>query len=87
MDVQVRFVKARADDAVVVPASALLRDREGTAVFIVESKEARRRRVVLGASSEREAVIASGLSVGELVIVVGQQRLRDGDPVELTLEE
>jgi multidrug efflux pump subunit AcrA (membrane-fusion protein) len=87
MDVQVRFVKARADDAVVVPASALLRNREGTAVFIVESKEARRRRVVLGASSEKEAVIASGLDVGELIIVVGQQRLRDGDPVELTIEE
>jgi HlyD family secretion protein len=87
MDVQVRFVKARADDAVVVPLSALLRDREGTAVFIAEGEAARRRRVVLGASSEKEAVIASGLSVGDLVIVVGQQRLRDGDPVEITIEE
>ena len=87
MDVQVRFVKARADDALVVPLSALLRDREGTAVFIAESEAARRRRVVLGASSDKEAVIASGLSVGDLVIVVGQQGLRDGDPVELTIEE
>ena len=87
MDVQVRFVKARAEEALVVPASALLRDKTGASVFVVENEVARRRPVTTGASSESEAVVTSGLGDRELIVVVGQQRLRDGDPVELTVEE
>lgn len=87
MDVQVRFVKAREEEVLVVPAPALLRDKRGASVFVVERETARRRPVVTGASSESEAVVTSGLGDGDLVVVVGQQRLRDGDPVELTVEE
>ena len=87
MDIVVRIVRERVEDALVVPVPALLRDREGASIFVVRGNRAERRWVEVGVSSESEAVLTAGAEEGELIAVVGQQRLRDGDLVEPTIEE
>ena len=64
-----------------VPASAIVHDAEGaTQVFIYSSNEQRvhARRITPGAFAGREVEITSGLSEGELVVIGGQQQLREG---------
>lgn len=74
----------RTRDAVVVPAAAVARDPDGaTVVFVYAPREGRvhARRVEVGDAGGADVEVARGLSVGEPVVVAGQQRLRDGSAV------
>lgn len=64
-----------------VPGAAIVRDAEGaTQLFIFDSTEKRvhTRRITVGTIVGTEVEITSGLQPGELVVVGGQQRLREG---------
>lgn len=64
-----------------VPASAIVHDAEGaTQLFIYASTEQRvhARRITPGAFVGSEVEITSGLAEGELVVIGGQQQLREG---------
>jgi HlyD family secretion protein len=87
MDVSVVFTKIELSKVLVVPSSSLLREVEKTWVFVVDGKTARRRAVTIGPDAGGEAVVTAGLEEGEVLVIVGQQRLRDGDEVELSFEE
>jgi multidrug efflux pump subunit AcrA (membrane-fusion protein) len=68
--------------AIVVPESALQRSQTGTLVFVV-GKDGRvaPRPVKVLRTTEKEALIASGLEVGEQVASDGLLRLRKGTKV------
>ncbi len=78
------FVRVRVDEAQeasvpVVSASAVLQDREGTFVFVVDSdNRAQQRRVEVGPQVESGVPVTSGLAPGELVVVNGLQKVRPG---------
>ena len=84
-----QFVNARLiievkHDAVIVPAPAIQRGPQGTFVYVVkEDQTAALRPVTLGVTQEGNASITSGLSAGEIVVVDGADRLRDGGKVEV----
>lgn len=86
MDVRVRFVRDRIEGALVIPTAALIRETGARAVFVIEDNVAVRRVIVLGPGDERHATVKAGLKEGELVVVVGQHRLRTGDKVEMAVE-
>ncbi len=66
-------------EALVVPRSAVLSDQQGNFVYIVDGeKKVQVRRLVLGQSTPDTAVILSGISAGDNVIVEGLQRVRPG---------
>jgi multidrug efflux system membrane fusion protein len=70
--------------ALIVPAPAIQRGPQGTFVYVVkEDQTAALRPVTLGVTQEGNASITSGLSAGELVVVDGADRLRDGSKVEV----
>jgi multidrug efflux system membrane fusion protein len=70
--------------ATVVPASAIQRGPQGTFVYVVSAdRTAAVRPVTVDEVQEGEASIRSGLSPGELVVVDGAGRLREGSRVEL----
>ncbi|MFC1545565.1 efflux RND transporter periplasmic adaptor subunit [Gemmatimonadota bacterium] len=77
----------RIEDAIIVPQEAVLRTEDGYQVFVVESDAgrdvARIRDVELGPAGDDQIVIASGLSPGEQVVIVGQLKLGNGDPVSV----
>jgi multidrug efflux system membrane fusion protein len=84
-----QFVNARLiidfkHDALMAPPSAIQRGPQGTFVYVVkEDQTAALRPVTLGVIQEGNASITSGLSAGELVVVDGADRLRDGSKVEV----
>ena len=58
---------------------------EISGVFVVDrQKRAKFIQVTTGLSSEGQIEITSGLKPGDLVVVIGQNRLRDGQPVQMT---
>jgi len=68
----------------VVPASAVQRGPQGTFVYVVkDDKTVTVRMISVGEIQGGEASIKTGLSPGELVVVDGAERLREGTRVEL----
>jgi multidrug efflux pump subunit AcrA (membrane-fusion protein) len=67
-----------------------VRDAEGaTLVFVYAPAEKRvySRRVAVGSPIDREIEITQGLEAGDLVVVAGQERMRDGASVTATVEQ
>jgi multidrug efflux system membrane fusion protein len=70
--------------ATVVPSPAIQRGPQGTFVFLVNADQtATVRTVTVGEIQGGEASIKTGLSPGELIVVDGADRLREGTRVEL----
>lgn len=68
----------------VVPTSAIQRGPQGTFVYAVkDDRTATVRPITVGEIQEGDAFIKTGLSPGELVVVDGAERLREGSRVEL----
>lgn len=87
MVAEVRLVRKRIPDALVVPQDAVIRVEDGFAVYVVEEGEAgpvaRRRRVTLGPREDDRVVVEEGLAAGDRVVTVGQQQVGDGDRVQV----
>ena len=73
----------RREDALVIPKTALALDSLGDTVFVAVDGEAKRRNLELGFRSDDLLEVRSGLEAGEKVIVVGQDGLGEGTPVEV----
>jgi len=70
--------------AVVIPSAAVQRGTQGTFVYAVDGDNAvEMRPVTLGAAHDGLVAIASGLAAGEVVVVDGADKLRQGTHVEL----
>ena len=68
----------------VIPAPAIQRGAQGTFVYVVkEDRTATVRPVTIGEIQGGEASVKTGIVPGELVVVDGAERLREGAKVEL----
>jgi multidrug efflux pump subunit AcrA (membrane-fusion protein) len=67
-----------ATDAVSVPATAIVRDGDRDAVWVVEDAHAHRRNVTVGTQGEDQVAVTAGLRVGEQVVVRGVDQVREG---------
>jgi RND family efflux transporter MFP subunit len=85
--VQVDIDAERHTNVVLVPAVAIVREGEETAVFVVSGAEARRRPVRIGLSDSTHVEILSGVKAGEHVIVDGQAGLPDGAAITVSHEQ
>ncbi|MDQ3611954.1 MAG: HlyD family efflux transporter periplasmic adaptor subunit, partial [Actinomycetota bacterium] len=77
VDLQVRT----AENALAVPAAAVVRDEGRDAVFVIEQERAIRREVRLGAQGADLVEVVAGLLLGAQVVVRDADRLRDGQAV------
>ncbi len=82
-----QFARARlalaAAERLLVPFTALQRDRRGPFVYLVRDGKAQRRAVRTGARIGRDIAIVEGLRAGDQVIVRGFLGLRPGKAVEI----
>jgi multidrug efflux system membrane fusion protein len=88
--VNVRLLVDTLHNAVVVPVAAVLRGSIGTFVYVVEPNQTVAvRQVTTGPSDDngQNVTIASGLAPGELVVVDGTDRLREGAKIELETDD
>jgi multidrug efflux system membrane fusion protein len=73
-------------DVVIIPSAALQRGNQGTFVYVVkEDQSVMLRPVSTGATQGDETEIVSGLAAGELVVVDGADKLREGAKVKISL--
>jgi RND family efflux transporter MFP subunit len=83
MFAQARILVSEHDRAVVVPKDALV-DRGGKfSVFLAQDGKAAERPVEVGFTNTTQAEIVSGISAGDLVVVVGAQTLKNGDKLKI----
>lgn len=73
----------RREDAVVIPKAALSLDSIGDTVYVARDGTAARRDVKLGFRDGEKVEVLSGLEEGEQVVVVGQDGLSDGTPIQV----
>jgi multidrug efflux system membrane fusion protein len=84
-----QFVNARLlvdvrREAVIVPEPAIQRGPQGTFLYVVKAdRTVGVRPVTIGVAEEGNVSITTGLSLGELVVIDGAERLREGSKVEL----
>jgi membrane fusion protein, multidrug efflux system len=71
------------ENVMLIPASAVVGGSGSQNVFIVEDGKALRRSVGTGLSSRGQVEVTSGLSVGDVVVVTGNNSLRDGGNVRV----
>ncbi len=69
---RVTLVLGENPDAITVPTEAVLRDNNGTYVYVVQDTIAKRRNVTTGVTQNDRLEIVSGLDGTERVIVIGQ---------------
>ena len=74
----------------IIPAHAVVEDREGRFVFVVEPTEpgrgrVRRRAVTVGQITGQGLEVLDGISTGDLVVTAGVSQIQDG--LEVKLEE
>jgi membrane fusion protein, multidrug efflux system len=82
--VNVRMVVETHEDTTLVPSAAIQRGAPGTFVFLVkEDKTVAMTPVQLGAVSGETSEVTKGLAPGNMVVVDGADKLRDGGSVEL----
>ena len=84
MFARVTLALETANDASVVPGEAVVVAPNGQRlVFVAENGRAVQRRVVVGIEADGLVQLLEGVKVGEKVIVVGNENLKDGAAVGL----
>jgi HlyD family secretion protein len=81
-----RITVWQTSDAVLVPTSALFRDGDSWAVFVVRAGRARRVRVELGERAVDAALVRDGLAVDDQVIVYPDDTITDGLRVKVAVQ-
>jgi multidrug efflux system membrane fusion protein len=81
--VNTRLMLAVRKDAIVVPLAAIQRGTQGSYVYTVKSGKANMQPVKVDLTQGNIALIANGISVGDQVVVDGQERLQTGTPVDV----
>lgn len=81
--VNVRLLLDVKRNAIVIPATGVQRGAQGTFVYVVKDDQSVSvRPVTLGAAQQDTVAIESGLAVGELIVIDGTDKLREGAKVE-----
>ena len=82
--VRVRLRTETANDAIVVPPSAIQRGPRGPYVFVIDNDlKSERKLVTVGYEDEQQSIIKAGLRPGETVVTDGASRLSDGTKVSI----
>jgi RND family efflux transporter MFP subunit len=75
-------LKSEGKQTIVVPADAVLSQPSGNAVFIVKDGKASKVFVKIGVVTSSSFEITSGLKVGDVLVINGQELLSDNVPVQ-----
>jgi membrane fusion protein (multidrug efflux system) len=85
MFVKIRFVLDVKEDALLVPAEAVIPELSGYKVFVVGADgNAEQRMIEIGTRTDTQVQVISGLKEGDLVLTTGVMQVRQGMPVKPT---
>jgi multidrug efflux pump subunit AcrA (membrane-fusion protein) len=81
MFAEARIILARREDALTIPLAALVVKEGEEVAFVVEGEAARQVQPEIAFVQGERAVVDSGIAEGDMVVVIGQQSLSNGDAV------
>lgn len=84
---QVALALDRVEDALVVPASAVVPGVDSAAVYVVEQGKAARRTVQTGIRTADRVQVTGRIAPGEVVLTSGLEQVRPGQPVRVVRGE
>src|SRR5262249_57765894 len=71
----------RKQDALLLPVQAVLVEKAGVSVFVMDQGKAKKKPIRTGFNDGVNVEIASGVELQEPIILIGKQPLNDGQPV------
>jgi RND family efflux transporter MFP subunit len=71
-------------DVLVIPNEAIVQRSGKSVAFVVLDDRAQLRELQLGITDGEQTEVLSGLAPGDQLVVVGQESLRDGEPVRVS---
>jgi membrane fusion protein, multidrug efflux system len=80
---RVNIVTSVHDNAMIVPRVALLTEDGAAAVYVVEAGKVVRKAVTVGFTGDGRSEILTGLAVGDQVVTLGQNAVREGSLVQV----
>lgn len=83
MIVSLEILYARFDRDIIIPCRSLVLNEKAPTVYVAEGDIARKRTISLGSGNSEKVVVTSGLSVGEKLIIEGQNVLTDSVKVNI----
>lgn len=83
MIVRVRIVTKREEQALLVPLAALLKRESGMIVFVESGGKVEQRLLKLGGVDKDQIEVIEGLQPNDHIVIIGQQDLVDGQPVNV----
>ena len=86
MFANVALITERRPKALLAPKEAFVYDAGQPYVFVVRDDKAHRTRLEVGLSNARQVQIVGGLSLGDSIVVVGHEGLRDGATVRVVAD-
>lgn len=72
------MLKADVNSAIIIPANAILINKDGKFVWVVENERATRRVIQISGYSGTGVIVSEGLKGGDQVIVEGYQKVSEG---------
>jgi membrane fusion protein (multidrug efflux system) len=81
MFVEVRIATGKKENVLVIPRKAILYKQGKTYVFVLKDDLAGQREITLGLTEEDLAEVALGIAEGDVIVSVGVENLKDGQPV------
>jgi membrane fusion protein (multidrug efflux system) len=83
MFARAHVIKARYEKAIGIPLYAVLTEEDGQFVYVVEDNTALKRKVGTGFMEGWNIQVTSGLKENDLVVIVGQRNIEDGQKVQI----
>ena len=76
-------------NALIIPSTALTRKADGLYVFVLEDDEetVKRRAITTGITQDNKVEVVDGLDGNEIIVILGNISLEEGDPVRITNRE
>ena len=73
-------------DAILVPEQSILTAEDYSYVFVVEEDISKLKKITSGINNKGMTQILSGINEGDLVVTLGQEKLKDGSKIKLISE-
>jgi RND family efflux transporter MFP subunit len=83
MFANVEVVLLEKPQTLAIPREAILESDNEMSVFVVEGKQAVRKRIAIGYEQDRMVEVLKGLNEGDQVVIKGQQLIKDGSTLRV----
>ena len=77
------FTKSIDDEQIVIPRHTILEKERGRVVYVFDKGKVFQRDIKIGLSQQDQVQVIHGLKKGELIVVEGQNKLADGEEVNI----